>query len=446
MEDDQTNGVHVHAAVRSEDRAAECLSQRRAQTFIAPKHFMVDSVAIEHARVLFLERAQKARLPRARAAGDADDDLAVVRVLHMEARGLFEAVADGKAKAFTVRTLCPDLAHIRLVERPQRVEDMLRLRALIAARAEGVNDVPCKERHELIKADHARVLRCMGQKIARARLRPTGNDRDGGLGRVVAVFHAGGTRLFAVIHLLRHGFVNRHLAQRVNKAFQRQSARAQELRRRNREIDDRRLDAHLAGASVHDAVDLPPHILAHVLRRCAAGAARGVSARRGDGHARLFDDGARHRMVGTSHADRLKSARRAQRHAGLFLQDHRQRAGPEALGQPVGRVRYILAVAREPAYVGNVQNEGVVLRAALGFENMQHGIFVKSVRTEAVHRLRRDRQKPPAAQDIRRLRDALFILHRAEGKPFCFQCSLFFLKLRCSRAAFPPAPASSARR
>ena len=46
----------------------------------------------------------------------------------------------------------------------------------------------------------------------------------------------------------------------------------------------------------------------------------------------------------------------------------------------------------------------------------------------------------------RRLRDALFILHRAEGKPFCFQCSLFFLKLRCSRAAFPPAPASSARR
>ena len=71
MEDDQTNGVHVHSAVRSEDRAAECLSQRRAQTFIAPKHFMVDPVAIEHARVLFLERAQQARLPRARAAGVA---------------------------------------------------------------------------------------------------------------------------------------------------------------------------------------------------------------------------------------------------------------------------------------------------------------------------------------------------------------------------------------
>ena len=79
------------------------------------------------------------------ANGDADDDLAVVRVLHMEARGLFEAVADGKAKAFTVRTLCPDLAHIRLVERPQRVEDVLRLRALIVARTEGVDDVPVEE-------------------------------------------------------------------------------------------------------------------------------------------------------------------------------------------------------------------------------------------------------------------------------------------------------------
>ena len=45
-------------------------------------------------------------------------------------------------------------------------------------------------------------------------------------------------------------------------------------------------------------------------------------------------------------------------------------------------------------------------------------------------------------KNVRRLRDALFILHRAEGKPFCLQCSLFFLKPRCSRAAFRPAPAS----
>ena len=68
--------------------------------------------------------------------------------------------------------------------------------------------------------------------------------------------------------------------------------------------------------------------------------------------------------------------------------------------------------------------------------------IVKAVRAEAVDRLRRDGQKPAAAQNVRRLRDALFILHRAEGKPFCLQCSLFFLKPRCSRAAFRPAPAS----
>mgnify|MGYP002911760895 CR=1 FL=1 len=72
--------------------------------------------------------------------------------------GYAAAVADGKAKAFTVRTLCPDLAHIRLVERPQRVEDVLRLRALIVARTEGVDDVPVEEPRELVKADDAGLL------------------------------------------------------------------------------------------------------------------------------------------------------------------------------------------------------------------------------------------------------------------------------------------------
>ena len=319
MEDDEPHRVHIHAAVRAEDRAAKGFTQCFAQTFVAFEHFMVDFVAVEDAGALPLKGMEKARLPRARAAGDADDCFPIVRGFRMEARGLFEAVSDSKAKSFTVRTLRPYFSDIRLVERPQRVEDVLRLRALVAARAEGVNDVPCKERHELIKADHARVLRCVGQKIARARLCPAGHDRDRGLGRIVAVFHAGGTRFFALPHFLRHGLVDRHLAQRVLKTLQRQSARAQQLRRRDRKVDDRRLDPHLAGTAVHDAVDLAPHILTHVLRRRAARPAGGIRARRGDRHTGFFDDGARHRMVGASHADRLKSARRAQRHAGLFL-------------------------------------------------------------------------------------------------------------------------------
>ena len=92
---------------------------------------------------------------------------------------------------------------------------MLRLRALIVARTEGVDDVPVEEPRELVKADDAGLLARVCEQIARARLRPTGHDRDGGFGRVVAVFHAGGARLFAVIHLLRHGLVDRHLAQRI---------------------------------------------------------------------------------------------------------------------------------------------------------------------------------------------------------------------------------------
>ena len=309
-----------------------------------------------------------------------------------------------------------------------------------------MDDVPCKKRHELVKADDTRVFPCVRQKIACARLRPAGHDRDGRLGRIVAVFHAGGTRFFALPHFLRHGLVDRHLAQRVLKTLQRQSARAQQLRRRDRKVDDRRLDPHLTGTAVHDAVDLAPHILTHVLRRRAARPAGGIRARRGDRHTGFFDDGARDRVVRAAHPDGFKPAGRAQRHAGLFLQDHRQRSRPEALGEPVCRLRHILAVAREPACIRNVQDEGIILRTALGLENVQHGGLIEAVRTEAVHRLRRDGQKPPAAQNVRRLRDALHVLRGAEVKPFCFQCSLFFLKLRCSRAAFPPAPASSARR
>ena len=157
-EDDEPDRVHIHRAVRAEDRAAEGFAQRFAQTFIALEHFMVDFVAVEDAGALPLKRVEQARLPRARAAGDADDRFPVIGRLRVEARGLFEPVPDGKAKAFTVRALCPYFADIRLVKRPQRVEDVLRLRALVAARAEGVDDVPVEEPRELVKADDAGLL------------------------------------------------------------------------------------------------------------------------------------------------------------------------------------------------------------------------------------------------------------------------------------------------
>ena len=94
---------HIHRAVRSEDRAAKGRAQRFAQTFVAFEHFMVDFVAVEDAGALPLKGMEKARLPRARAAGDADDCFPIVRGFRMEARGLFEAVSDSKAKSFTVR-------------------------------------------------------------------------------------------------------------------------------------------------------------------------------------------------------------------------------------------------------------------------------------------------------------------------------------------------------
>ena len=95
LKNDKAERVHIHRAVRSEDRAAKGRAQRFAQTFVAFEHFMVDFVAVEDAGALPLKGMEKARLPRARAAGDADDRFPIVRGFRMEARGLFEAVADG---------------------------------------------------------------------------------------------------------------------------------------------------------------------------------------------------------------------------------------------------------------------------------------------------------------------------------------------------------------
>ena len=47
------------------------------------------------------------------------------------------------------------------------------------------------------KADHARTLRQMRLYVLRGGGRIAGHDRDGGLGRIVAVFHAGGLGPFA---------------------------------------------------------------------------------------------------------------------------------------------------------------------------------------------------------------------------------------------------------
>ena len=142
----------VQSAVGGED-IAERVGQVGAQRRVSPEHFVVHRVAVEHQRAALFQRAQQRGLTRAGAAGDAENKGAV-RLLRVEAGGLFQPVADGEAKPRAVGTLRPDGGHVRRVEGAQRVKNVLRLRELIAARAEPVNDVPRKERRELVEAEN----------------------------------------------------------------------------------------------------------------------------------------------------------------------------------------------------------------------------------------------------------------------------------------------------
>ena len=241
----------------------------------------------------------------------------------------------------------------------------------------------------------------MGAEIGGARRRIAGHDRDRGLRRVVPVFHAGGLGPFAVGQLRNDGFVDRDLAEHFLQRLERQSAWTEQARRRDREVDDRGLDADRTGSSVEYAVDLAVHVLAHVGEAGRAGAAGGVAGRGRDGHVGCADDGERDGMVRAADADGVEAAGRAERDDGLARQDHRQRARPEAFGEAMGALGNVFAVALEPRGIRDVDDERVVLWTALGLEDVQDGLFVEGVGPESIDRLGRDAEQAAAADDVR---------------------------------------------
>ena len=72
----------------------------------------------------------------------------------------------------------------------------------------------------------------------------------------------------------------------------------------------------------------------------------------------------------------------------MELKDHGQGTGPETLRQGVGGGRHVMAVPGQPGGVRDVKDQGVVLRTALGLENMPYRFRVEAVGPQAVDRFR----------------------------------------------------------
>ena len=117
----------------------------------------------------------------------------------MEARRLFQPVRDGETEPRRVGALGINFRDGLMVKFAQRVEHAPGLLGLVCRRAKIVDAAAGEQGFELRKADHARALRQMGLYVPRGGFRIAGHDRDGGLGRVMAVFHARGLGALAVL-------------------------------------------------------------------------------------------------------------------------------------------------------------------------------------------------------------------------------------------------------
>lgn len=100
-----------------------------------------------------------------------------------------------------------------MVKFAQRVKHAPGLLRLVRCRAEVVNAAAGEEVFVFRKADHTCPLRQMGLYVPCGGFRIAGHDRDGGLGGIMAVFHAGGLGAFAVLQERDDGLVDLHMAE-----------------------------------------------------------------------------------------------------------------------------------------------------------------------------------------------------------------------------------------
>ena len=115
----------------------------------------------------------------------------------MEARCLFQPVRNGKAEPCRVRALGVDFRNGFVVKFAQRVKHAPGLLLLVRRRPKIMDAAAGEKAFVFRKAGHARPLRQKRLYVLRGGGRIAGHARDGGLGRIVAVFHAGGLGPFA---------------------------------------------------------------------------------------------------------------------------------------------------------------------------------------------------------------------------------------------------------
>ena len=361
---------------------------------------MVDPVAVDHNAAQVLNGPQGAALSRAGAAGDPQNDTLAVRVDHMEGRRLLQAVPDGQAQAPVIRALGEDLLHAGGVEAAQSLKEPLGLDKLVAAGAQDADLLLGEEVGVLVEADDSGGGTRPPLDLPGGVHGSAGDHRHRGLGRVVAVFHAGGAGALSRLEGDVDGPVHVDVADQPLDVLHRQSAGAEEPGGLPGQVQHGGLHPHGAGPPVHDHVHPAAHVLHHVLGRGAAGPAGGVGAGGGDGHTRLPDDGQGDGVIGAADAHGVQPRRGLVGHRRLALQNHGQGPRPELPGQGIGHRGNVRAVPGQPLGPGDVENQGIVLGPPLHLEDAPDGGGIGPVGPQTVHRLRGDAHQAPLPENF----------------------------------------------
>ena len=199
------------------------------------------------------------------------------------------------------------------------------------------------------------------------------------------------------------------LAQRADQPLQCrpvEPARPQQARCLPAEVEDGALHAHRAGPAVQDEVDRVAEVGRDMRRRGRADQARGVGAGGRQRQQDRLEQRPRHGVGGDADRDRVQpgGGDPGQGRALGPGQDQRQRPRPERRRHGLGP---LVEAGEGPraGEVGDVDDQGVVRRPALGAIEPGHRGVVGGDRTQAVDGLGRECDQPAPAQQPRRLGD-----------------------------------------
>ena len=113
--------------------------------------------------------------------------------------------------------------------------------------------------------------------------------------------------------------------------------------------------------------------------RLALGGSKGAAA--------LFNDGAGHRVAGHPDAHGVQTGTALRCHLRAAGHNDGERAGAERSHQQLGALRHLADKAGQHFRSGDMDDQGIVLRAALGHKDLLHSLAVAGIGSNAVNRL-----------------------------------------------------------